>query len=144
MKAANFEASDAKDPVGMRACFSDGVVDIDYGVIGTFNKADDLVNVFREMGCHPHMLEIHHGANLQIEMRGDTTAAGKWGLHYQLINTLDKSLTHLGARYEDEYVLERGEWKMCKTQCIVTSTLVLSLSDDQVKCLVAGRVPMPE
>lgn len=141
LKSRYLAACDAKDPAGMRACFVDGPVQIDFGAIGTFDRADALVEVFKAIGCHPHMVEMHHGVNPTIELVGPGRARGHWGLHYQLINTRDHTLTQLGATYDDEYVRVAGAWKIEKTRCVVTSTLVLELGEAGVKRLFAGNAP---
>lgn len=144
LKSRYFAVCDAKDPAGMRACFADGPVHIDYGVVGTFDNADALVAVFRAVGCHPHMVEMHHGVNPQIARLGPDRASGHWGLHYQLINTNEHTLTQLGAYYEDVYERRGGEWKIVSTRCVVTSTLVLQLGEDGVRRLFAGNaIPVP-
>lgn len=139
LKARYFAACDGKDPAGMRACFADGEVAIDYGVIGCFDRADALVAVFTQMACHPHMVEMHHGVNPRIELTSADRARGEWGLHYQLINTREATLTQLGARYEDEYQRTAQGWKIRATRCVVDSTLVLALGDAAIRALVTGR-----
>lgn len=141
LKARYLACCDAKDPAAMRACFVDGPVAIDYGVIGSFDRADALVEIFQQIGCHPHMVEMHHGVNPQIIVKSADHAEGRWGLHYQLINTNDNTLTQLGAYYEDEYRKTTVGWKMSATKCVVTSTLVLKLSADVVQAMVIGRMP---
>ncbi|HWU67418.1 MAG TPA: nuclear transport factor 2 family protein [Stenotrophobium sp.] len=139
LKSAYLAACDAKDPKAMRACFADGPVRIDYGVIGTFDNADALVAIFTQMACHDYMVEMHHGVNPQITLIGDKRAKGHWGLHYQLINTQEKKLTQLGAYYDDEYVKTASGWKIEATRCVVTSTLVLDLGAAAVAPVFAGR-----
>lgn len=141
LKARYLACCDAKDPAGMRACFVDGPVAIDYGVLGTFDRADALVEIFKQIGCHPHMVEMHHGVNPQISVKSADHAEGRWGLHYQLINTRDSTLTQLGAYYEDEYRKTVAGWKMSATKCVVTSMLVLKLSADAAQAMVIGRMP---
>lgn len=141
LKAHYLACCDGKDAVGMRACFADGPVVIDYGVVGTFDRADALVAVFKQLGCHPHMVEMHHGINPQIRQLTAEHAEGRWGLHYQLINTQDNSLTQLGAYYQDEYRKTASGWKISMTKCVVTSTLVLKLTAESVQALVIGRIP---
>lgn len=138
LKSRYFAACDAKDPAGMRACFLDGPIDIDYGAIGSFDNADDLVQVFRDIGCHPHMVEMHHGLNPRIRITGPDSAEGEWALQYQLINTNDMTLTQLGARYEDAYRRTADGWKIAATRCIVHSTLVIQLGEDALKRVIAG------
>lgn len=141
LKARYLASCDAKDPAGMRACFADGPIAIDYGVVGTFDRADALVEIFQQIGCHPHMVEMHHGVNPQITLRSGDHAEGRWGLHYQLINTNDGTLTQLGAYYEDEYRKTASGWRISATKCVVTSTLVLKLGAEALQALVIGRMP---
>ena len=141
LKSRYLACCDAKDPVGMRACFMDGPVHIDFGVIGTFDRADALVEVFKAIGCHDYMVEMHHGVNPQITLLAPHHASGRWGLHYQLINTRDNTLTQLGAYYEDEYRRAPAGWRISSTRCVVTSMLVLQLGPDAVKTVLAGRSP---
>lgn len=141
LKAHYLACCDAKDPLGMRACFVDGPAAIDYGVIGKFESAEPLVEIFKQIGCHPHMVEMHHGVNPRITLLGLGKAEGRWGLHYQLINTNDNTLTQLGAYYEDAYVKTPAGWKISATKCVVTSTLVLKLGAEATAALVIGRVP---
>jgi hypothetical protein len=141
LKSRYFYCCDRKDPQGMRACFKDGPVYIDYGAVGKFDKADDLVKVFTALGCHDHMVEMHHGMNPQIELLEATRARGTWKLHYFLINTKDKNVTQLGGYYEDEYQVQKGAWKISRTQFVVTSTLAMDIGEGLAKVLFAGRAP---
>lgn len=139
LKSRYLACCDAKDPAGMRACFVDGPVHIDYGVVGVFDRADALVEVFKAIGCHEHMVEMHHGVNPQIALLAPDRARGHWGLHYQLINTREHTLTQLGASYEDEYRRTDAGWRISATRCLVNSMLVLQLGADAVKSVLAGR-----
>lgn len=139
LKSRYFYCCDRKDPAGMRACFKDGTAYIDYGAVGKFDNADDLVKVFMEVGCHDHMVELHHGMNPQIDLLGGGRARGYWKLHYFLINTKDKMLTQLGGYYEDEYQQLDGIWKISRTRFVATSTLVMDISSEAAKVAFAGR-----
>ncbi|MGH8560600.1 MAG: nuclear transport factor 2 family protein, partial [Nevskiales bacterium] len=132
---------DRKDPKSMRACFADGPVHIDYGVVGTFDNADALVKLYTEIACHEHMVEMHHGMNPQIEVLDETQARATWSLHYFLINTQTKGVTQLAGYYEDEYRKQGGAWKISRTRFVATSTLALDLTGENLKSLFAGRVP---
>lgn len=139
LKHRYFACCDAKDPEGMRACFADGPVDIDYGVIGRFETADALVAVYTQMACHPHMVERHHGANPQIEVIDATRARGSWSLAYELIDTEKRSLTQLAGVYEDEYRRAPDGWRISATRFVATSTLSLDLKDGVAHVNYAGR-----
>lgn len=139
LKARYFACCDAKDPAGMRACFADGPVAIDYGVIGCYDTADALVAVYTQMACHPHMVERHHGSNPQIEVIDATRARGRWSLAYELIDTQKHTLTQLAGHYEDEYRRAADGWRISATRFVATSTLSFDLSQGAPKVLFAGN-----
>jgi hypothetical protein len=139
LKARYFTCCDRKDPEGMRACFAPGPVLIDYGRIGVFQHRDQLVEIFTQLGCHPHVVEMHHGVNPDITVLDEEHARGTWGLHYQMIDTRERMITQLGAYYEDEYRKIDGTWKISATRCNVTSTLVVSYADATPGVLFAGN-----
>lgn len=144
VKARYLACCDAKDPAGVRACFADGKIHIDFGVIGTFDHADAMVELYTQMACHPHMVEMHHGSNPRIQIIDAQTAHGQWALTYQLINTEMNTLTQLGGEYEDEYRLTDDGWKISATKFTVTSTLAVELGEAGMNPLFAGRqMPMP-
>jgi hypothetical protein len=139
LKARYFACCDRKDPQGMRDCFAAGPVHIDYGRIGVFEDRDQLVAIFEQLGCHPHVVEMHHGVNPQIDVLDEAHARGTWGLHYQMLDTRDQAFTQLGAEYEDEYRKIDGQWKIAATRCIVTSTLIGSYAPAAPGVRFAGR-----
>lgn len=141
LKARYLFCCDRKDATGMRACFMDGKVEIDYGVVGQFDNADALVKIFVEVGCHDYMVEMHHGVNPQIERISEKLARGTWGLHYFLINTRDRTMTQLAGYYEDEYARAASGWKISKTKFVATSTFVIDINSDAAKAVFAGRPP---
>ena len=139
LKYDYFYYCDTKQPDKVRECFLDGPVHIDYGSIGMFEQRDALVSVFTEMACHDHMVEMHHAQNPRIDLVDETTARGVWGLYYHLIDTRTRSVTQLGAYYEDEYRKIGGRWLISATVCKVHSTCVCDLSEHVAKVLFAGR-----
>jgi hypothetical protein len=139
LKARYLAACDRKDPKAMRACFADAPVHIDYGAIGTFDDADALVKVYTQIACHPHMVELHHGANPQIEVTDIDRARGTWSLQYLLINTRDKTLTQLAGHYEDEYRRCDTGWKIARTKFVPSLTLSSDYGEGAAKVVFAGR-----
>ena len=139
LKARYLSCCDRKDPKGMRACFADGPVHIDYGRVGTFDNADALVAVYTQIACHDHMVEMHHGANPQIERVDEALARGTWSLHYFLIDTRARTLTQLAGYYEDEYRKAGGGWKISKTRFVATSSLASDIGEGVAKVMFAGR-----
>ncbi|WP_029890613.1 nuclear transport factor 2 family protein [Polycyclovorans algicola] len=142
LKSRYFTSCDAKNPAAMRACFADGPVAIDFGMIGRFDNADALVAVYTQMACHPHMVERHHGSNPQIEVIDATRARGTWSLAYELIDTQNQKLTQLAGHYEDEYRRTADGWRMSATKFVATSTLSFDLAEGLTKVLFAGNPAM--
>lgn len=127
LKAAYLNACDLKDPDAVRACFAEGEVLIDYGHIGVFHEREPFVQVFEKLGCHEHVLDMHHGANPQIEITGEDSARGNWALHYQNIDSDNRTLTQLAAIYDDEYVRTANGWRIASTRVRFLSTLMAGL-----------------
>lgn len=138
LKYSYFYHCDQKQPEKVRACFADGPVKIEYGRVGNFEKADDMVAIFAKLACAEHIVEMHHAQNPQIEILSDSTARATWGIFYYLIDTQQQITTQLGGFYEDEYRCIDGEWKITATRFDVKSTQILALSDDRVKAVFAG------
>ena len=138
LKSRYLFCCDRKNPAGVRDCFAPGEVTIDYGRIGVYRDREELVKVFSELGCVEHVIDMHHGANPQIEILDDCNARGTWALHYVMINTRDKQLVELGAYYYDDYVKIDGQWKIRNTRCEVDSTRIVDLAGETPKTLFAG------
>jgi len=133
LKARYFLACDRKDPAAMRDCFVPGDLLIDYGPVGTFHRRDALVEVFERLACHPHILEMHHGANPVIDIVDEQHARGTWALHYQQVDTRQRRLTQLGGVYDDEYRKDGGQWRISRTRFAAASSLVLDLTRLEAK-----------
>lgn len=155
LKSRYFLACDTKNPEMMRQCFVDGKVHIDYGPVGQFSHRDELVALFTELGCHPHMLEMHHGHNPVIELAaGDilsndasqldlsghipSQATASWELFYQLINTAEKTLTQLAIIYSDKYLKLDDDWQIQSSVTKTISTMVMSIDGDSPKIIHLG------
>ncbi len=141
LKHRYFRACDTKQLDLMRDCFVAGPMTIDYGAIGTFDDRDALVSLFEKIGCHPHMIEMHHGQNPEITIVDNNHASGIWGLFYYLINTQDNTLTQLGGFYHDEYRYDDGQWRISATVFKVHSMQVHRLTDGAVQSVMAGSPP---
>lgn len=144
LKAKYFFACDSKQPDLVRECFADGEVDIRYGRIGDFDRADDMVAVFARLACEEHIVEMHHAQNPQVTVHSADSASATWGLYYFLIDTRQQTATQLGGFYEDEYRCFDGDWKITRTVYQLTSTYITDVSDATVKAIFAGRVAPAE
>lgn len=144
LKARYLFSCDQKRLDDIRDCFVPGEVEIDYGRVGVFTHRDQLMEVFSTLACHEHIVEMHHGVNPQIDVLDDHRARATWGLHYFLVNKRDCTITQLGAYYDDEYLKLNGQWKISRTRCVVTSTLVMDLAEGVAKVLFAGSTAPAE
>ncbi len=138
LKYRYFYHCDQKQPEKVRQCFADGPVEIEYGRVGNFESADAMIEVFARLACEPHIVEMHHAQNPQIDIKSDTEATAIWGIFYYLIDTRQQITTQLGGFYEDSYRCVDGEWKISATRFDVISTQILSLGDDRVQAVFAG------
>jgi hypothetical protein len=139
LKARYFFACDNKQPELVRSCFVDGDMVIDYGRVGRFSNADDMVAIYTKYACEDHIVEMHHAQNPQIEIISDTEARATWGLYYYMIDTRHNTVTQLGGFYEDEYCCVQGQWKISATAYRVTSTQLMDLSEGMAKVIFAGK-----
>jgi len=139
LKHRYFLACDNKQPEAIRACFVDGPMTIDYGRVGGFDSADAMVEVYRQLACAEHIVEMHHGQNPVIELLGPEQARGSWGLVYLLIDTRQQRCTQLGGLYQDEYRKVEGQWKISRTAIEMQSTQILDVSEALVRRIFAGR-----
>jgi hypothetical protein len=138
LKHRYFFACDRKRPAEVLACFAPGEIRLDYGRVGQFSRAEDMVAVFTALACQEHIVEMHHAQNDQIEILDATRAEATWGLFYFMINTRDRSVTQLGGYYLDEYRKIDGEWKISASVFHVTSTELLELGDGIARVIFAG------
>jgi hypothetical protein len=144
LKARYFHACDNKQVDRVRDCFAPGIIDLRYGRIGNFTDREQLVGVFSELACQPHIVEMHHGQNPRIEVLDDTHARGDWGLYYYLIDTRRQCVTQLAGYYDDGYVLQGGEWLIERSYYEVSSTQIFDLSEGLARAVFAGAVAPSE
>lgn len=114
LKHRYLNACDLKEVEAIRDCFAEGEIVIDYGPVGLFKDRDSFVGLFQEMACHPHVIDLHHGANPEVEVAGGQATA-RWALYYFNINRNTGATRQLGGFYQDEYRRIDGTWKIVKT-----------------------------
>lgn len=137
LKHRYWRACDGKDPKSFRACFIRSGADIDYGRLGAFDDADPMAAIFEKIALHrvggQHViLDMHHGLHPDITITGVGTATGRWTLRFRQLNLLENTETVTTGEYDDEYVIEDGEWKMSKCHFVETWSLKRPLSPDAV------------
>jgi hypothetical protein len=144
LKARYFQACDRKDPAAVRECFLPGAIDLRYGRIGEFSNREDMLAVFEELACRPHIVEMHHGQNPRIEILDAERAAGTWGLYYYLIDQRRQAVTQLAGFYDDAYRRHHGQWRIERSYYEVTSTQIFDLSEGLARVVFAGSAAPEE
>lgn len=138
LKYRYFHACDTKNVEAIRDCFASGPIDLQYGRIGSFDDREKMLEVFSELACQEHIVEMHHGQNPQIQVLDAQSATGLWGLYYFLVDTRRKVTTQLAGFYEDTYRLHEGAWQITGSHYSVTSTQIFELSEGLARVVFAG------
>lgn len=144
LKYRYFRACDRKQPEVVRACFAPGEIDLQYGRIGNFTNRDDMVAVFTELACQPHIVEMHHGQNPEVTIVDADNATATWGLYYYMIDTRRSLVTQLGGFYDDAYVRRDGGWVISRSHYEVSSTAIYNLERGPVQAVFAGTAAPAE
>lgn len=139
LKARYLHSCDQKDVANIRACFYAGKVHIDYGALGCFDNRDAFLQLYQQLACNDHIIDMHHGQNAQIEWQSASTATAKWDLFFHQIDTQNKTLTQLAGYYEDNYLKHEKDWQINATTFRITSTYIVQMDDTSLNLLFAGR-----
>jgi hypothetical protein len=115
LKHRYFNACDLKDVAAIRDCFATGEVLIDYGPVGCFRDRDSFIELYRELACNERVIDLHHGANPEIELRGADEAVGRWALYYFNLDAETGATRQLGGLYQDRYRCLDGQWRIVAT-----------------------------
>ena len=141
LKASYFHCCDRRHIEGIRDCFAKGEILIDYGSIGVFTQRDDFIKVFQEKACHPHIVDMHHGQNAQIEWHNEHEASALWDLYFFQVDSSSSVHTQLAGYYEDAFQKVDGQWKIVKTIFNVCSTQILKIDSEYLQAVYAGAPP---
>jgi len=139
LKARYLNACDAQDPERAMQCFAPGEILIDMGHVGVFTDREAFARLYKAAGCQPHILDMHHGANAEIELIDDSHARALWALEYRNINTEAKTVTFLSLVYHDEYARLGGEWKITRSRSEFKTALHLSYAGGALEAQLAAR-----
>ncbi len=129
LKHRYLRACDAKDPDGFRSAFVSRGAVIDYGPLGRFDDADGIAAVYRAIALERVeeayvVLDMHHGLHPDIRLTGPGAAEGHWTLRFRQVDRRAGTEAVSAIEYDDEYVVEDGEWKMsaCRSRLLWTIT----------------------
>lgn len=141
LKAAYLHSCDVKDIDGIRRCFADGEILINYGAIGQFSDRESFIALFQSMACNDHIHDMHHGQNPQIHWHNEDSASAIWDLYFYQVNNETQQLTQLAGSYHDKYVKQDGQWVITDTQFTVSSTVVSQITENGTQIIAAGNPP---
>ena len=141
LKARYLHACDRKDIDGIRACFAEGPVMIDYGAVGKFEDREQLIAVFQEMAANTGVIDAHHGQNPQISISSSDMASGIWDLYFYQVNPDTQSVTQLAGFYRDKYSKVAGQWVIKETLFEVSSSFMANYEQQDLKVIFAGKAP---
>jgi hypothetical protein len=139
LKARYLNACDSQDPESAKNCFAEGEVLIDMGHVGVFRDREGFAEIYRTFGCQPFVLDMHHGANPEIEFLDEHHAKALWALEYRNFNTEAKTVTFVSLIYHDEYAKQHGQWKIVKTRSEFKTALHLSYAAGALESQWVGR-----
>lgn len=131
LKHRYFNACDLKQVEVIRDCFATGEILIDYGPVGTFHERDSFVALYQELACQEQVIDIHHGANPEIELFGEDEAEGRWALYYFNLDGESGATRQLGGIYKDRYRRIAGQWKIVET-CFSAHSMIAGQATAQI------------
>lgn len=139
LKWRYLRACDRKQPDVVRGCFTDDAV-IDFEGFPLFDNPDAFVEIYREYGCRPNIVDMHHGQNPIISVDGDR-ATGVLDCYFFQIDTDTGRHTQLAVGYDDEFVrVGDGTWRISRCMSRRVSMLVSDVGADGVaRVAFAGR-----
>lgn len=98
-------------------CFTDDIV-ADYAIGKVLEGRDAVIRFLQEsLGRKDRdIVSIHQGYNPEIEITGETGAAGRWGLYNYIRFGHARTVMTCWQVYDDSYVKINGEWKIKNTR----------------------------
>lgn len=142
LKARYWFACDRRDAAGIKDCFANDEILIDFGFIGQFTNIDEFINLFMQMTDKPSHIDLHHGLAPEINIVDSHHASGRWRMQFQLIETETQVAQFMGGYYEDRYRKQNGAWKIATTRYHLTFNLMLQKdATGALKLIEMGAMP---
>jgi hypothetical protein len=143
LKWRYLRACDRKDVEAVRSCFAPDAV-IDYEGFPLFTDPESFVETFRQLGCRPNIIDMHHGQNPVIELTAPGAARGGFDCYFFQIDTDTRRQVQLAVSYDDEFVRAAGVWRISRSVSRRRSMLVQEIGEDTlVRIAVAARSDQP-
>lgn len=133
LKARYFRALDTKDWALFGDCLTEDVEGRYSGGQLNFDAKEPLVNFMIEHLSAATLLTMHHGHHPELEIaENNLQATGVWYLQDMVIDLESKTRLYGAAIYQDEYRVEKGQWKISKTGYFRTFEFIEPLSDQHI------------
>jgi hypothetical protein len=144
LKARYWRACDRQRPDEVRECFAPKGAVIDYQGFPRFDDREGFVQLYRELGCRPGVMDMHHGQNPQIRLDGPDAASGQWDVYFFGLDLNARTTIQLAGEYADDYVRQDGRWYMQASRFTRTSFLMQSIDKDGAsRCIGFGEQLAP-
>ncbi len=139
LKWRYLRACDRQQPEVVRECFIADAV-IDYEGFPRFEDRDSFVEVYRQYGCQPHIVDMHHGQNPVVELTGPDSARGCFDLFFFQMDLRSNRHSQMAVAYDDDFVRREGRWWIARSVARRVSVRIEQLSPDSPPALLfAGR-----
>ncbi len=139
LKWRYLRACDRQLPDEVRDCFIEDAL-IDYEGFPLFENRDSFVEVYRQFGCQPHIVDMHHGQNPVVELTGADSARGCFDLFFFQMDLQSQQQTQMAVAYDDEFVRREGRWWIARSVARRASVRIEKLSPEGIASVVfAGR-----
>ncbi len=120
LKYRYFRFLDSKAWAELSGCFVEDASSAYDGGKYTFAGRAAILEFLQGALGSPDIISMHHGHHPEIELSGAATARGTWYMEDQVIFRSSGSELRGAGFYHDEYVKERGEWKLSSTGYVRT------------------------
>lgn len=143
LKARYLRACDQKQPETVRQCFAREQVLIEADGFPACHDREAWVHMFTQLAVHnPHVIDMHHGHNMEIHFTGPDTAQAWWDLEFRQIHLQTRTVVTMSGTYHDHLVREQGQWVIQRMRFTRAALLMENVSPEgQVQVVAFGQPP---